>query len=707
MSKKQIYIILSIALLIAVAFTVNKIKKPEVNLSTSQAANKTLLTQNDITYVGAFRMPAGVDTNFAYGGIAGRVVNDQLRFFVLGNITRGGRIYEITDPGSYNRDYNTAPRATLVTDWGTVYMSALKTWNPDGTEVRDVGIIPAGMYWNDNTGLLYVTYTDTYNVAGRSDWGLMAISLDNPTTATKTAYGPWRMKATDGNGRTWYGPWRCLYLFNNPIDGSLACGSRVMSGNANAPWGPDMYSGAAWPTASIPGGFGNPDITLPNRYLEYYFGGFPFDGSPTNPIRQFRRTVLPSFIYIFLPVCRSGWTCTAEGAGLTLNVDPTKNNGVGTWTELDGTGGMIWLELPNKQGVIAAMTLVGGYSTDPYDCVNAGREWYSNVGLGRGDDPYGCPAIGITGPISTRSAPFFGIFDPDELIQVKNGVKTDYTVEAKTLIDLETTYGVATAPIKDIGAGKFIDGFYFDATRNYLFVVARHADMNGLGSNSPTRTSLIHVFRINDATVGVPPTPAPTPSPSPSPSPTPPPTGGPTPSPTPTPTPPPTGGPTPPPTGEPCTLVMSGTDALGHVWTISFGWTLRDGTYSLPGGGSLPGANGTTFMFVDGIVHVKDSRDNLWYRWNESIMNWVLVGATQPVCTVPAPAPAPAPVPVPPPAVGPIVGDLDNNGIVNSLDWSIMSGVWFTSNAQADLNHDGIVNSIDFSIMNRNWLKTN
>ena len=70
MSKKQIYIILSIALLIAVAFTVNKIKKPEVNLSTSQAANKTLLTQNDITYVGAFRMPAGVDTNFAYGGVA-------------------------------------------------------------------------------------------------------------------------------------------------------------------------------------------------------------------------------------------------------------------------------------------------------------------------------------------------------------------------------------------------------------------------------------------------------------------------------------------------------------------------------------------------------------------------------------------------------------------------------------------------------------
>lgn len=52
-----------------------------------------------------------------------------------------------------------------------------------------------------------------------------------------------------------------------------------------------------------------------------------------------------------------------------------------------------------------------------------------------------------------------------------------------------------------------------------------------------------------------------------------------------------------------------------------------------------------------------------------------------------------------------ILGDLNNDGIVNSVDWSIMSSYWFTANTQSYLNKDGIVNSIDFSLMNQNWGK--
>jgi hypothetical protein len=58
------------------------------------------------------------------------------------------------------------------------------------------------------------------------------------------------------------------------------------------------------------------------------------------------------------------------------------------------------------------------------------------------------------------------------------------------------------------------------------------------------------------------------------------------------------------------------------------------------------------------------------------------------------------------PAPVPLAGDIDGNGQVNSLDWSIMSTRWFTADAAADLNHDGIVNSIDFSILNNNWFRT-
>ncbi len=50
-------------------------------------------------------------------------------------------------------------------------------------------------------------------------------------------------------------------------------------------------------------------------------------------------------------------------------------------------------------------------------------------------------------------------------------------------------------------------------------------------------------------------------------------------------------------------------------------------------------------------------------------------------------------------------GDINKDGIVNSLDWSLMNSKWFSNDTTADLNNDGIVNSLDFSIMNGNWLK--
>jgi hypothetical protein len=61
---------------------------------------------------------------------------------------------------------------------------------------------------------------------------------------------------------------------------------------------------------------------------------------------------------------------------------------------------------------------------------------------------------------------------------------------------------------------------------------------------------------------------------------------------------------------------------------------------------------------------------------------------------------------VPPPNPTLVSGDLNNDCIVNSLDWSIMNSKWFTSDATVDLNHDGIVNTLDWSIMNANWFKS-
>jgi hypothetical protein len=57
-------------------------------------------------------------------------------------------------------------------------------------------------------------------------------------------------------------------------------------------------------------------------------------------------------------------------------------------------------------------------------------------------------------------------------------------------------------------------------------------------------------------------------------------------------------------------------------------------------------------------------------------------------------------------ATATLVGDLNGDKIVNSIDWSIMNSKWFTSDATADLNKDGLVNSLDWSLLNQNWFKT-
>jgi hypothetical protein len=58
--------------------------------------------------------------------------------------------------------------------------------------------------------------------------------------------------------------------------------------------------------------------------------------------------------------------------------------------------------------------------------------------------------------------------------------------------------------------------------------------------------------------------------------------------------------------------------------------------------------------------------------------------------------------PPPPPT---LVGDINGDCLVNSLDFSIMNSKWLTNDATADLNRDGLVNSIDFSLMNANWFR--
>jgi hypothetical protein len=53
-----------------------------------------------------------------------------------------------------------------------------------------------------------------------------------------------------------------------------------------------------------------------------------------------------------------------------------------------------------------------------------------------------------------------------------------------------------------------------------------------------------------------------------------------------------------------------------------------------------------------------------------------------------------------------LAGDFNSDGIINSLDYSLMNSHWFTNYPSTDINKDGLVNSLDFSLLSRNWFKT-
>jgi hypothetical protein len=230
-----------------------------------------------------------------------------------------------------------------------------------------------------------------------------------------------------------------------------------------------MWTGQ-FPNAGTPSGFGAPDLPI-QKYLTYYpmVGNVTTTGGFNGPLKSMRR---PGD-YFFEPILGS--------TGAYTEIDPTKNGGVGSWTQLDGVGGMNWIDLPDIQGVLFTGRLA------------AGHVWYRNAGVGNLLCTHGVASpIDVTGPVSTDAYPAFIIYNPADLEAVKAGQRVDYTVDPLHVVNAQTVYGARTAPITELGAAKTFGGSYFDAAARKLYVCAPAADNTIGGLNNP----LIHVFHI-------------------------------------------------------------------------------------------------------------------------------------------------------------------------------------------------------------------
>jgi hypothetical protein len=338
-----------------------------------------LLTSNDIDYLGAIRMPTSdTDTTLTSGGLAGRKDGSDTHLFLFGTSAAVDYpdVYELDVTGlTPHPTAASAPRATLVTNWGKVFNGANKrSWDDVGDE-QDLSAGPgslwAGLYWNEDTDLLYAGYHFNYTTINK--YGVAAASLDNPTGPVVTRYGPWRLAGEDQHSTSRPGT-RAHWFIAHPTTGKMLAGGTQKSGHQFNPWGPSLYGDNDWPISSTPSGEDSTIIDQTGEYLDYQWPGeqatYPYDffGAlvPGGTIQQFK---FPS-----------GFTYAYEIYDTQAKrTDPLLNGGISTWSDENSyLYPALWLEGTHKRGVIFVGAIEGAAGTDVEDCVDTAHAWYRN-----------------------------------------------------------------------------------------------------------------------------------------------------------------------------------------------------------------------------------------------------------------------------------------------------------------------------------------
>lgn len=466
-------------------------------------------------YLGCFRLDNGATTDtlyrtqFSFPGFTGRKVGGNVRILICGHKEDGLNvpIIEVEDPGSYSTDYTTAPIATRTGYWTANYASARGTWRgalASDTPVEPYIAVPnvasASLHWNEDLDRLYLTYYDAYNVGQFQDWGLLSIelsALDANGEGTTTGRGPWRLKATDGDGTSFYGPWRGLLLSPHPVTGKLITGASLNSGNASGSWGPSLYGELDWPTDSTPSGVNETPLTLTKRWMNHYYMGGKLNSDGTliapNPLRSFRRRLDPPLFEPFpgqIPASLqvNGQVYT-DAIGLT-----------GSWNEMDYVWGQAWIQGTTKAGILFCGNAAGSPSQDTTDPL-AGHEYYGNDLNGwvctHGFDynalfvpPRDNPA---TGPNTHAAFPWLCCYDPAEIMAQEN-TTNDYVAEPVWFINLETQFPGFKTGIMGKQGFKLVIGFYYDEDTRKLYMGALQADDSRFGKKG----TLIHVFQWDE-----------------------------------------------------------------------------------------------------------------------------------------------------------------------------------------------------------------
>ncbi len=419
----------------------------------------TLLSSARLKYVGLLKLPYIPNTthfDFSDGAFTIRRVNGELRFLVAGRASAGWPVYEFAFPG-VGPTVMSAPRAMILTEWGSVYAPMPTAFMTQGLGLR-------GLHWDESRGQLDWNYGDEYNAGGNHDpcIGTTILNADG----THQAFGVWRTQEHSQKTRGYFVDIPPTFQQAHGI-GPVGFGCPNTSGNASSPWGVALSTGRLPPNATPSDPLGAQDsqsihFSIPNTRLIYHDQGH---AQPRNATYKF--------------------------CGYNVKYDPAQGGaispGAPSWIDLDTVSAAVWVDLPDVQGFIAlgqAVDAIPGYPYEDGDTVP--HVWYGPPICVHGQN--GGPVSISVGPAAGSMVPKAWFYDPADLAKVAQGM-----LDPNLIAPCEEAALFNISPVLRRAHDAYqMGGAVFDAPTRSIFVSERAGEWPDPYSPSP----VIHQFVI-------------------------------------------------------------------------------------------------------------------------------------------------------------------------------------------------------------------
>jgi hypothetical protein len=434
------------------------------------------LMPSDLTYMGAFRVPATI----AYEGMAAIDSTSSLSFRPDGDpsgpadgftgslfLSKSGYVSEITIPAPIKT--SSATSLTVASQLQSVNgISGSAAW---GTNDRFGGVAYMPAKGSQTSAKLYWSSFEYYNVDGTdyASVGWSDVNLSSPN-----GVGQWHVGPAAANWDSpYHGQKHGEYLI--PVDQAWA----------------DQYTGGKsllvgrYREAGAAGGSMGPVLTAIAPWQS---------GNPPSAGTNLAAVSLMAFNSISNHGGDTSWM------EFRINNDPDYQY----YSAGDHWHGGAWVARGTKKAILI-VGRHGTYDGDPM-CPKTNYGDGCGGGINTNTPPYcyggtaDCPGIAVTNNKGYHTGPYkprFLFIDPDELAQVAQGTRAPNSIDAYNMYDPTNDW-----PWKDSDNMHDVAGAAYDSNGGYLYVAQANGYRPGGGSSAPW--PIIHVYKVNGAPTIVP-----------------------------------------------------------------------------------------------------------------------------------------------------------------------------------------------------------